>query len=140
MKSATTRQGTRSRQRKCSPLWPIVMAISPEWMKSLLQCCRLRPVLKVISRYGVGVDRIDLEEARRLGIAVTNTPGANSSSVADLTVGLLLSLARQIPQAVQAVRAGSWPRINGISLEGKNGRPAWFRVNWAAGRPQTAGF
>jgi len=75
--------------------------------------------LKVISRYGVGVDRIDLEEARRLGIAVTNTPGANSSSVADLTVGLLLSLARQIPQAVQAVRAGSWPRINGISLEGK---------------------
>ncbi|MBN2555529.1 MAG: phosphoglycerate dehydrogenase [Anaerolineales bacterium] len=75
--------------------------------------------LKVISRYGVGVDRIDLEEARRLGIVVTNTPGANSSSVADLTVGLLLSLARQIPQAVQAVRAGSWPRINGVSLEGK---------------------
>jgi len=80
---------------------------------------RAAPRLKVIARYGVGYDRIDLDEARRLGIVVTNTPGANSGSVADLTVGLLLSLARQIPQAAEAVRAGKWPRMSGLSLEGK---------------------
>lgn len=80
---------------------------------------RAAPRLKVIARYGVGYDRIDLDEARRRGIVVTNTPGANSASVADLTVGLLLSLARQIPQAAAAVRSGEWPRISGLSLEGK---------------------
>lgn len=77
------------------------------------------PRLKVIARYGVGVDRIDLDAARRLGIMVTNTPGANSSSVADLTLGFIICLARDIPQALQAVRAGTWPRMTGLSIEGK---------------------
>jgi D-3-phosphoglycerate dehydrogenase len=75
--------------------------------------------LKVISRYGVGVDNVDLAAARQRGIVVTNTPGANSVSVAELAMGLLLALARQIPEADQAVRQGTWPRLNGISLEGK---------------------
>jgi D-3-phosphoglycerate dehydrogenase len=75
--------------------------------------------LKVISRYGVGVDNVDLEAAKEKDIIVTNTPGANSSSVAELALGLILSLARQIPGAVQAVRQGEWPRLSGISLEGK---------------------
>jgi D-3-phosphoglycerate dehydrogenase len=75
--------------------------------------------LKVISRYGVGVDAVDLEAAREKGVIVTNTPGANSSSVAELTVGLILSLARSIPQAVQATKSGNWPRLRGLSLEGK---------------------
>jgi len=75
--------------------------------------------LKVISRYGVGVDRIDLDAAQRLGIVVTNTPGANSGSVAELTIGLMLCLARQIPEAAQAVRAGIWPRMAGLCMEGK---------------------
>ncbi len=76
--------------------------------------------LKVISRYGVGVDNVDLAAARERGIVVTNTPGANSVSVAELALGLLLALARQIPEADQAVRLGTWPRLNGISLEGKS--------------------
>ena len=76
--------------------------------------------LKVISRYGVGVDNVDLDAARERGIVVTNTPGANSVSVAELAMGLILALARQIPEADQAVRQGTWPRLNGISLEGKS--------------------
>lgn len=75
--------------------------------------------LKVISRYGVGVDNVDLEAAIEKGIVVTNTPGANSVSVAELALGLILALARQIPGAIQAVREGGWPRLNGVSLEDK---------------------
>lgn len=75
--------------------------------------------LKVIARYGVGVDAIDLETARQKGIVITNTPGANSASVAELTLGLMLSLARNIPEAVEATRSGEWPRFRGMSLGGK---------------------
>jgi len=75
--------------------------------------------LKVIARYGVGVDGVDLDTAREKGIIVTNTPGANSVSVAELTLGLILALARQIPAASKATQNGTWPRLAGISLEGK---------------------
>jgi D-3-phosphoglycerate dehydrogenase len=75
--------------------------------------------LKVIARYGVGVDNVDLSVAREKGIVVTNTPGANSASVAELALGLILALARQIPEAVEAVHQGKWPRYSGVSLEGK---------------------
>lgn len=75
--------------------------------------------LKVIARYGVGVDNVDLAVAREKGIVVTNTPGANSVSVAELALGLMLALARQIPEAVEAVHQGKWPRYAGFSLEGK---------------------
>jgi D-3-phosphoglycerate dehydrogenase len=75
--------------------------------------------LRVIARYGVGLDNVDLGAAGEKGIVVTYTPGANSASVAELAVGLMLSLARNIPQAAQATRAGEWPRWSGVSLEGK---------------------
>jgi len=75
--------------------------------------------LRVIARYGVGVDRVDLEAAREKGIVVTNTPGANSASVAELALGLMLSLARMIPVANQETKAGQQLRIQGVSLEGK---------------------
>ena len=75
--------------------------------------------LKVIARYGVGVDNVDLPAAKERGIIVTNTPGANSASVAELALGLMLALARQIPEAVEAVQQGKWPRYAGLSLEGK---------------------
>lgn len=75
--------------------------------------------LKVIARYGVGVDNVDLAAAREKGIVVTNTPGSNSVSVAELALALILALARQIPEAVQAVQQGGWPRFSGTSLEGK---------------------
>ena len=75
--------------------------------------------LKVISRYGVGYDRIDLDAAQEKGVIVTNTPGANAVSVAELTIGLMLSLARQIPESIQSIRQGKWLRSPGISLRGK---------------------
>lgn len=75
--------------------------------------------LKVIARYGAGVDNVDLQAAREKGIVVTNTPGANSISVAELTIVFLLALARQLFDAVPATRQGSWPRCSGLSLEGK---------------------
>ena len=75
--------------------------------------------LRIIARYGVGVDAIDLEAARQAGIMVCNTPGANSTSVAELTIGLMLSLARNLPVAFQATKAGEWPRLSGLTLEGK---------------------
>jgi D-3-phosphoglycerate dehydrogenase len=75
--------------------------------------------LKVISRYGVGYDNVDLVAAKEKGIVVTNTPAANSASVAELALGLILSLAREIPEASKAVKQGNWPRLSGISLEGK---------------------
>jgi len=75
--------------------------------------------LKVIARYGVGYDRVDLAAATRCGIVVANTPGANSAAVAELTIGLMLALGRRICQADQAVRSGQWPRIAGVGLAGK---------------------
>ena len=75
--------------------------------------------LKVIARYGVGVDSVDLAAAREKGIVVTNTPGANAVSVAELTIGLMLSLARMIPQANVQTRAGEWRCVAGVTLEEK---------------------
>lgn len=75
--------------------------------------------LQVIARYGVGVSNVDLAAARQRGIQVTNTPGANSKSVAELTLLLILSLLRPVQQAAEETRQGGWPRLNGYSLEGK---------------------
>lgn len=75
--------------------------------------------LKVIARYGTGVDRIDLVAATEKSIVVTNTPFANGSSVAELAVGLMLSLARSIPFLSAETRAGNWPRTTGVTIEGK---------------------
>ena len=75
--------------------------------------------LKVIARYGVGLDNVDLAAATQRGIVVTYTPGANAVSVAELTVGLILALGRNLPLAVAAIRQGEWPRWSGVTLEGK---------------------
>ncbi|MBN2033560.1 MAG: phosphoglycerate dehydrogenase [Deltaproteobacteria bacterium] len=75
--------------------------------------------LKVIARYGVGIDRVDLDAATRKGIVVTNTPGANSVAVAELTIALMLALGRHLCAANQATRCGEWPRFSGLGLRGK---------------------
>ncbi len=76
--------------------------------------------LKVIARYGVGIDKVDLDAALAKGIYVTVTPGANSVSVAELTIGLLIAAARNIVLANNETKEGQWPRLKGISLSGKN--------------------
>jgi D-3-phosphoglycerate dehydrogenase len=75
--------------------------------------------LQVIARYGVGVDRVDVAAATRRGIVITNTPGANSVAVAELTIALMLALGRRICLADQATRSGEWPRYSGVGLRGK---------------------
>lgn len=75
--------------------------------------------LRVISRYGAGVDRVDLEMAKEKNIVVTNTPGTNAVAVCELAFGLMLSLARAIPRLNKAVENGEWPRNNGVEIKGK---------------------
>lgn len=80
------------------------------------------PHLKVISRTGVGVDNVDVDAATEKGILVCNTPGANSNSVAEQTVALMLSLAKQLKTMDKAVREGNWQIRNAsksVDLEGK---------------------
>jgi D-3-phosphoglycerate dehydrogenase len=75
--------------------------------------------LRVIARYGVGVDKVDLASATAHGVVVTNTPGGNTNSVAELTIGLMLSLARHIPRQDRQIRADDWTLVRGIELSGK---------------------
>jgi D-3-phosphoglycerate dehydrogenase len=79
------------------------------------------PKLRVIGRAGVGVDNIDAEAATRRGIVVMNTPGANAVAVAELTVGLMIALARKLPAANTTMHAGKWDKKNlqGGELRGK---------------------
>jgi D-3-phosphoglycerate dehydrogenase / 2-oxoglutarate reductase len=77
--------------------------------------------LKVIGRAGVGVDNVDVEAATRRGIVVANAPESTVVSAAEHAVGLLVALARNIPQAHQALKEGRWERSRwgGIELAGK---------------------
>src|SRR6202167_1514099 len=79
------------------------------------------PKLRVIGRAGVGVDNIDAEAATRRGIVVMNTPGANAVAVAELTLGLMIALARKMPAANATMHAGKWEKKNlqGSELRGK---------------------
>ena len=79
------------------------------------------PKLRVIGRAGVGVDNIDAEAATRRGIVVMNTPGANAIAVAELTLGMMLALARQLPKANATMHAGKWEKksLQGVELRGK---------------------
>lgn len=75
--------------------------------------------LKVISRFGVGVDEIDLPAATARGIVVTVTPGANSIAVAELTLALILALKKQLRFHDRIVREGRWDRKIGEELAGQ---------------------
>ncbi len=73
--------------------------------------------LKIIGRSGVGTDNIDLEEASKRNIQVTNTPEANVISAAELTVGLIISAARNITVANNSVKKSEWERSEFIGIE-----------------------
>ena len=77
--------------------------------------------LKAVVRAGVGLDNIDVEYARQKGIEVLNTPSASTQSVAELTVGYLLALARNIPQMTISMKEGKWEKksFKGIEVSGK---------------------
>ena len=79
------------------------------------------PKLRVIARAGTGVDNVDVPAATARGIVVMNAPGANSVSVAEHALALMLSLARAVPAADAAMKRGVWDKkkLTGIELRGK---------------------
>jgi D-3-phosphoglycerate dehydrogenase / 2-oxoglutarate reductase len=75
------------------------------------------PRLRVVARAGTGVDNVDVEAASARGIVVMNAPGANSISVAELTMALLLALARKIPAADASMKRGRWDKKSFLGEE-----------------------
>ncbi len=97
--------------------------------------------LKVIGRAGVGVDNIDLEAARKHGMTVVNAPISTSLAVAELTFGLLLALAREIPRADSAMKQGKWLKkeLEGVELNGKTlGVVGFGRIGMEVGKRAAA--
>lgn len=77
--------------------------------------------LKVIGRAGIGVDNIDVPAATKMGIVVMNAPGGNTVTTAEHAVSMMLSLARNIPQATASIREGKWEKklLSGVEITGK---------------------
>ena len=89
------------------------VGVMPLTSRRVLENC---PKLKVVSRFGVGVDSIDLDAATELGILVCNVPGSNTSEVADHAVALLLNMTRVLYDSIQTTKAGAWaddPKLTG---------------------------
>ncbi|MBI4023740.1 MAG: phosphoglycerate dehydrogenase [Verrucomicrobia bacterium] len=77
------------------------------------------PRLKVISKYGIGLDKIDIEAATELKIPVTYCPGVNHTTVAEHTFGLLLAICRHLVTECNHVKKGDWKRLTGHELAGR---------------------
>jgi D-3-phosphoglycerate dehydrogenase len=85
-----------------------------QYTPRVLEACA--PRLKVISKWGTGIDSINKEAAERLGIQVRNTPNAFTLPVADTVLGYMLSFARQLPWMDRVMKSGEWGKIPGRTL------------------------
>ena len=97
--------------------------------------------LKVVGRAGIGVDNIDLNAAKAAGVAVVNSPLATTVTVAELSMGLMLSLVREIARADAAMKAGKWLKkeLEGVELYGKTlGVIGFGRIGVAVGKRAAA--
>jgi D-3-phosphoglycerate dehydrogenase len=97
--------------------------------------------LKVVARAGVGLDNVDLTTAELLGVAVVNSPEAPANAVAELVLGLMLSLARRIPEADRSMKEGEWikRRLTGIELKDKTlGIIGFGRIGYQLARKAVA--
>jgi D-3-phosphoglycerate dehydrogenase len=83
---------------------------------ALLDAC---PSLRVIAKFGVGLDNVDLPGCAQRGIAVLSTPGVNALAVAELTLGLMIGVARRIAIATHHLKSGRWVRHGGVQVLGK---------------------
>ena len=121
---------------KAQPGWDVIVSNPKEYSQHLAQADALlvrsavkvnaevlsqAPRLRVIGRAGVGVDNVDLSAATAAGVLVMNTPGGNAVSVAEHTLGLMLAMARSIPQAIASTKSGKWEKKKflGTELRGK---------------------
>ncbi|WP_219974448.1 phosphoglycerate dehydrogenase [Rubrobacter xylanophilus] len=99
------------------------------------------PGLRIIARYGVGVDSVDLRAAEERKIVVTNTPGANSEAVADHTITLILAALRHLLHADRSARRGEYPALRGRELGALTvGIVGFGRVGRAVSRRLAGGF
>ena len=98
--------------------------------------------LKAVGRAGVGVDNIDLNAAKAHGVTVVNSPLATTVAVAELTMALLLSLAREVPRADAAMKNGKWLKkeLEGTEAEWKGPGNYWLWAHWPGGCQTGAGF
>jgi D-3-phosphoglycerate dehydrogenase / 2-oxoglutarate reductase len=76
--------------------------------------------LKVVARAGVGVDNVDVPAATKHGIIVVNSPAGNIQAAAEHTIALLMSMARNVPDACASVKAGKWERSKFVGVEVKS--------------------
>ncbi len=76
--------------------------------------------LKAAVKWGIGVDNVDFDACKDLGIPIINTPNMFGGEVADIAVGYVIALARETFEIDRGVRTGNWPKPRGISLSGKN--------------------
>jgi len=121
---------------KAQPGWDIVISNPKEYAQHLAEADALfvrsavkvnadvlakAPKLRVIGRAGVGVDNVDLPAATAAGVLVMNTPGGNAVAVAEHTLGLMLCMARSLPQAITSTKSGKWEKkkFMGSELRGK---------------------
>jgi D-3-phosphoglycerate dehydrogenase len=121
---------------KAQPGWEVIVSDPKSYSPHLADCDALlvrsvvkvnqellskAPKLKAVGRAGVGVDNVDLKAATAAGVLVMNTPGGNAVSVAEHTLGLMLAMARSIPQASSSTKGGKWEKKKflGTELRGK---------------------
>lgn len=114
------KRGPLSEQQLLGIEWKydgIVMG-DDEYTYSVLQKAKAGG-LKILSKYGVGLDKVNLKAAKELGIEVRNCPGLNHTTVAEHVFALLLSYCRNIVSEVHITRSGDWKRFTGIEITGK---------------------
>lgn len=99
----------------CAEVDGIIVGIDPMTEKVLLQAKNL----KAISKYGAGLDNIDVKKAEELGIKIDKAAGTNAVSVAELAVGLFFALARSLPYVSSSTKKGGWERKRGVELKDK---------------------
>jgi D-3-phosphoglycerate dehydrogenase len=96
-----------------------------------------KPKLKVVARSGVGLDNVDVEEAKKLGIQVVNSAEAPSNAVAELVLGYMLCLARNISKADASIKRGEWikSKLTGFEISGKTlGVVGFGRIGYLLGK------
>jgi D-3-phosphoglycerate dehydrogenase / 2-oxoglutarate reductase len=124
------------RARGVTPIWPVVNQFMDEaqclqyagevdgWLAGDDQITEavlkaLLPRLKVISKWGTGIDSIDLQAAQNLGVPVCNSPGAFRDAVSEYAIGLLLSATRRLAHTDRLIRQGEWPKGRFLGMTGK---------------------
>jgi D-3-phosphoglycerate dehydrogenase len=107
---------TREELKEIVGDYAAVSAGMESWDREILS---LAKNLKVIGRFGVGYDNIDLKAAEELGITVAIAKGINGAAVATMAIGLMISVLRKIPMFDRTTREGQWVRAMGSDLDGK---------------------